>query len=72
VTTIQFSVPQNEMVKIKVYDFLGAEIATLVNKEMNSGSYEVDFNGKTFASGIYFVRMEAGKFVETKKVVLLK
>ena len=58
--------------KIKVYDFLGAEIATLVNREMNSGSYEVDFNGKTFASGIYFVRMEAGKFVETKKIVLLK
>ena len=72
VTKIQFSVPQNELVKIKVYDFLGAEIATLVNREMNSGSYEVDFNGKTFASGIYFVRMEAGKFVETKKIVLLK
>ncbi|MFA6597528.1 MAG: T9SS type A sorting domain-containing protein [Ignavibacteriaceae bacterium] len=72
VTKIQFTVPQNEMVKIKVYDFLGAEIATLVNREMNSGSYEVDFNGKTLASGIYFVRMEAGKFVETKKVVLLK
>ena len=72
VTKIQFSVPQNEVVKIKVYDFLGAEIATLVNREMNSGSYEVDFNGKTLASGIYFVRMEAGKFVETKKIVLLK
>jgi len=72
VTKIQFSVPQNEIVKIKVYDFLGAEIATLVNREMNSGSYEVDFNGKTLASGIYFVRMEAGKFVETKKIVLLK
>jgi len=71
-TKIQFSVPQNEIVKIKVYDFLGAEIATLVNREMNSGSYEVDFNGKTLASGIYFVRMEAGKFVETKKIVLLK
>ena len=72
VTKIQFSVTQNEVVKIKVYDFLGAEIATLVNREMNSGSYEVDFNGKTLASGIYFVRMEAGKFVETKKIVLLK
>ncbi|MDP3148979.1 MAG: T9SS type A sorting domain-containing protein [Ignavibacteria bacterium] len=72
VTKIQFTLPQNEIVKIKVYDFLGAEIATLVNREMNSGSYEVDFNGKTLASGIYFVRMEAGKFVETKKIVLLK
>jgi len=72
VTKIQFSVPQNEVVKIKVYDFLGAEITTLVNREMYSGSYEVDFNGKTLASGIYFVRMEAGKFVETKKIVLLK
>ena len=72
VTKIQFSVTQNEVVKIKVYDFLSAEIATLVDREMNSGSYEVDFNGKTLASGIYFVRMEAGKFVETKKIVLLK
>lgn len=72
ITTIRFAVPQNEIVKIKVYDFLGVEIATLVNREMNSGSYEVDFNGKTLASGIYFVRMEAGKFVETKKIVLLK
>lgn len=72
VTKIQFTLPQNEIVKIKVYDFLGAEIATFVNREMNSGSYEVDFNGKTLASGIYFVRMEAGKFVETKKIVLLK
>ena len=72
VTKIQFTVPHNEAVKIKVYDFLGAEITTLVNRELNSGSYEVDFNGKTLASGIYFVRMEAGKFVETKKIVLLK
>lgn len=71
-TTIRFTIPQNEIVKIKVYDFLGAEIATLVNREMNSGSYEVDFIGKTLSSGIYFVRMEAGKFVETKKIVLLK
>jgi len=71
-TNIRFTVPQTSFVKIKVYDFLGAEVTTLVNREMNPGNYEVALNGKTIASGVYFVRMEAGKFTETKKVILLK
>jgi len=71
-TMIRFAIPKTSLVKIIVYDFLGTEVATLINREMNPGSYEVDFNGKTFASGVYFVRMEAGNFTQTKKVVLLK
>jgi hypothetical protein len=55
-----------------VYDILGNEIATLVNEEKPTGNYEVEFNGSDLTSGVYFYRMQAGDFVETKKLILLK
>jgi hypothetical protein len=55
-----------------VYDVLGRQVATLVNEEKAPGSYEVRFDGSTLASGVYFYRMQAGDFVDTKKFVLLK
>jgi len=59
-------------VTLKVYDILGKEIATLVNEEKPVGNYEVEFDGSTLTSGIYFYRLNAGEYVETKKMVLLR
>jgi len=71
-TTISYSVPEIEFVTLKVYDVLGNEISILVNEEKPVGSYEVDFNATELPSGIYFYRLQAGSFVETKKMVLMK
>jgi len=77
ITKIKFEIPsqaQNEnlLVTLKVYDVLGNEIATLVNEEKPSGTYEVDFDGSKLPSGIYFYRLKAGLSAETKKMILLK
>ncbi len=60
------------MVKIKVFDVLGNELETIVSIEQPAGTYEVEFNATALPSGIYFYRLQAGSFVETKKMVLLK
>lgn len=57
---------------VKVYDFLGNEVATLVNKELPAGSYEITFDAVELPSGIYFYQLRAGTYIETKKMVLLK
>ncbi|MHB8338621.1 MAG: T9SS type A sorting domain-containing protein [Ignavibacteriaceae bacterium] len=72
VTTINYTVPEKGFVTIKVYDLLGKEVASLVNEEKNSGSYSAEFNGSKLSSGVYFYRMQAGSFVETKKLILMK
>ena len=51
---------------------LGTEIASLVNEERPVGSYEVEYNGANLTSGIYFYRLQAGSFIETKKMMLMK
>ena len=71
-TTINYYVAKAGLVTIKVYDILGREVATLVNEQKNAGSYNVLFNAATLASGVYFYRMQAGDFVEIKKLSLLK
>lgn len=71
-TKISFSVPKKSFVTIKVYDILGKEIAMLINSEKSIGNYELEFNGSSLSSGIYFYRMQAGDFVDTKKLILLK
>jgi len=71
-TTIKYQIPELSFVTLKVYDVLGNEIATLVNEENSNGSYEVEFNATTLPSGIYFYRLQAGSFVDTKKMVLMK
>jgi photosystem II stability/assembly factor-like uncharacterized protein len=57
---------------LKVYEILGREIATLVNEEKSAGEYEVEFNGVNLPTGIYFYQLNAGKYIETKKMLLLK
>jgi len=63
-------------VQLKVYDVLGNEVAVLVNEEKTAGSYETDFEGDGFTSGIYFYQLSAaggaGNFIETKKMILMK
>jgi len=71
-TVISFSVPSAAPVTLKVYDVLGNETATLVNEEKPVGIYEVEFNATGLSSGIYFYKLEAGNYVETRKMVLLK
>ena len=71
-TKIGFAIPKNGLVKISVYDILGREVSKLVNSNLTAGSYVVDFNGAGLNSGIYFYRIEADGFVETKKMLLIK
>ncbi len=71
-TTINYSIPKTSFIIIKVYDVLGRESATLVNEEKKPGNYNLEFNASKLASGIYFYRMQAGDFIETKKLIVLK
>jgi hypothetical protein len=71
-TTINYQIPQSGFVSITLYDILGKEITTLVNEVQSAGSYLVNFDGKNLQSGIYFYSIQAGDFVETKKMLLLK
>jgi len=71
-TTIKFAIPADENVSLKVFNVLGQEVATLVNKQMKAGSYSFDFNASKLSSGVYFYRVEAGSFNATKKMLLLK
>jgi hypothetical protein len=71
-TTIEFTLPQKEFVSLIIYDVLGNEVATLVNEEKASGSYEVSFNASELVSGIYIYSLRAGNFTQTKKMILLK
>ena len=71
-TKIKYEIPEMSFVTIKVYDVLGKEIATLVNEEKLSGNYETEFNGNVLASGIYYYRIIAGEFSQTRKMVLIK
>jgi len=73
-TTIMYSVSKSSLVTIKVYDVLGNEIETLVNEEKKPGNYSVQLTAGIIqlSSGVYFYRMQAGNFSETKKLVFLK
>ena len=71
-TEIKYSVLNSSRVEVKVFDVLGNEIETLVNEEKPAGSYELTWNAANLPSGIYFYRLQAGDFVQTKKMILLK
>jgi len=71
-TTINFSIPEQTNVSLKVYDVLGKEVAELVNKEMSTGFYKVNFDASHLSSGIYFYRISAGSFMQTKKMMLVR
>jgi phosphatidylserine/phosphatidylglycerophosphate/cardiolipin synthase-like enzyme len=71
-THIQFTIADGRLVTLKVYDVLGKEIAVLVNEEISPGTYTIEWNASGFASGIYFVRLQAGGFSAIRKLVLMK
>jgi len=71
-TKINYSVPQSSQVVIKVFDVLGNEIESLVSEEKSAGTYEITWFVKSLPSGIYFYRLQAGDFVQTKKMLLMK
>ena len=72
VTTINYQIPKDGFVSLKVYDILGKEIVTLVNSDKVQGRYTVEFDGSRFASGMYIYKLQSGDFVETRKMMLLK
>lgn len=71
-TTFRFTLPKSGNVTLKFYDALGSEVSTYVDGFMNAGSYSVEFDGSSLASGVYFYKLQAGDFVSTKKMVLSK
>jgi hypothetical protein len=71
-TTIQYSIPYTSNVSLKIYDILGNEVAKLFDEYREEGSYEVDFNATALSSGLYFFKLQAGNFIETKKMIFLK
>jgi len=84
VTNIQYTIGRRQLVTLKVYDVMGNEVATLVNEEKPAGTYEVEFAGYSdkgqnlsagrqgLSSGVYFYRLQAGNFVQTKKMILMR
>jgi hypothetical protein len=71
-TKIKFALPQRALTKIIIYDLLGREIQTLLNKELEAGYREVNFDATNFQSGVYFYRIQSGNFIQTKKMILIK
>ena len=71
-TQINYSLPSSEKVVLKVYDELGREAATLVNQEQSPGNYTVNFDASGLASGVYFYRLQAGSYVQMKKMILMR
>lgn len=71
-TIINFSLPSSGLVKLKIYNSLGKEVQTLVNKNLSAGSYSIDFNASNFSGGVYFYKLETENFSKTKKMILVK
>jgi hypothetical protein len=71
-TTIKFELPRASQVNLTVFDILGREVSVLVNERKEPGSYEVKLDGSNLASGVYFYRIQAGDYVATKKLLLMK
>jgi hypothetical protein len=71
-TVIIYQLPVTSFVNLKIYDILGREVQTLVDRLQNPGSYSVNFSANYLPSGVYFYRLDAGMFHDTKKLMLLK
>ncbi len=71
-TTIRYELPRRSQVILKIFNLLGQEVATLVNEQKGAGRYQARWDASRFSSSIYFYRLNAGEFVETKKLILLR
>ena len=72
VTNINFDIPKDGLVSIKVYDITGKEISTLVNQSVQAGSYNIEFDASSYSSGTYFYKITSGDFSDVKKMLLIK
>ena len=71
-TIIRYAVPQRSHVTLTVFNAVGQPVSTLVSGNEEAGVHEVEFNGSTLASGVYFYRMQSGGFVQTRRLVVVK
>jgi len=71
-TTIRYSIPENGLVILKIYNAIGKEMDVLQNEIKQAGNYEIKYDGSKLPSGVYFYQLKSGSFVETKKMILLK
>jgi hypothetical protein len=71
-TSIKFSLPKASHVKLSIYNSLGQEVSNLISQDMIAGIHSIDWNASSFASGVYYYRIVAGNFIDTKKLLLLK
>jgi len=71
-TTIKFQITISKFVKLSVFDMLGHEVATLMNEQLKPGMYETSFDGSSLNGGVYFYKISAGDFSETKRMLLIK
>ena len=82
VTKIKFDIPShlsfpnapigNPLVTLKVYDIIGKEISTLINEQLQPGTYETEWDGSNYPSGVYFYKLTAGDFIDTKRMMMIK
>jgi murein tripeptide amidase MpaA len=71
-TSIEYSIPSSEYVSLTIYDVLGNKVAELVNERKDAGMYKINFDASALTSGIYIYKLQAGSFVQTKKLMVLK
>ena len=71
-TIIRYSIPEASFTSIRIYNELGKEVSALVNETKSAGTYEVEFNASNLSSGVYYYKLQAGSFTETKKMILIK
>jgi hypothetical protein len=71
-TTIDYSIPRRSFITITIFDILGRKVTTLVNSEIDAGNHQINFNGSSFSSGIYFYQLKADNYISNKKMILVK
>lgn len=71
-TIIKYSIPEASFTSLIIYNELGKEVSTLINETKSAGTYEVEFNASNLSSGVYYYKLQAGSFTETKKMILAK
>ncbi len=71
-TTIHYSIPEQSTVTLEIFDVLGRRVKVLVREHKNAGNYKIEFRSQNLSSGIYFYRIKAGDFIDTKKMILLR
>ena len=70
-TNLEFGISDLGFVSLRVYDILGKEVVTFVNEKLSPGKYKVEFDGRGLTSGVYFYRLTAGEFTDTKRMMLV-